>query len=82
MKFYLKSILHSENLHLAWQIHRRWIKSFFPTEVELALLKIWQLKYETGQHKKDSKKEEEQNKESETGSFVMEYFAADHQTRS
>ena len=58
MKFYLKSILHSENLHLAWQIHRRWIKSFFPTEVELSLLKIWQLKYtfkyETGQHKKDS----------------------------
>ena len=32
--------------------------------------------------KKIVKKEQQQKKESETGSFVMEYFAADHQTRS
>ena len=32
--------------------------------------------------KKIVKKEEEQKKEIETGSFVMGYFAADHQTRS
>ena len=32
--------------------------------------------------KKIVKKEEEQKRESETGSFVMGYFAADHQTRS